>query len=60
MTDTEVLNWLLANITYMEHGDNKDPGFMNEYWPHRDTDCDPIEDVMGMTLRQYVEFRSKK
>ncbi len=57
MDDKLILDWLLANVNYMEHG----PGKYN-FWPHDDSD--PVfiyeEDKLGLTLRQYIEARIKE
>ena len=55
MTDTEILNWLEKNCGYMEHGDTRD---RSGYWPHRETDCEPKMEFVGLTLREYVELRA--
>ena len=53
MTDTEILNWLFSNITYVEHGPTA-----YAFWPHKDDEYMTFEeDKLGMTLREYVEVR---
>ena len=37
-TDKQILDWLEANVVYMEHGDKKD---LSKYWPQTDTDICP-------------------
>ena len=51
-TDKQILDWLEANVVYMEHGDKKD---LSKYWPQTDTDICPDEDCVDLTLREYVE-----
>ena len=59
MNDTQILNWLLENITYMEHGVAR-----GAFWPHLDPQGDKMiifeEDKEGLTLREYVEARIKE
>lgn len=59
-SDTEVLNWILENINYMEHGANKEHPY--NFWPHDNSDPHYIyqEDKLNMTLREYVEARIKE
>ena len=56
MTDTEILNWLLSNITYMEHGSVAD---RYKYWPQsvEDFEMDLDSHYIGLNLRDYVETR---
>ena len=57
LTDTEILNWLLSNVNYMEHGPDK-----YAFWPHEDFDPSLLfeEDKLGLTLREYVVARIKE
>ena len=53
ITDTDRLNWLLSNITYMEHGPDK-----YAFWPHKDEEFMTFEeDKLGMTLTEYIDSR---
>jgi hypothetical protein len=51
-TDSEILDWLEANVVYMEHGDKAD---MSKYWPQSHTDPEPEEGCVDLSLREYVE-----
>ena len=59
MNDTEVLNWLLANVNYLEHGADASHPF--NFWPHEARDEYIFEaDKLGLNLREYVEARIKE
>ena len=57
MTDTEILDWLVANTTYLEHG-----GGMYDFWPQADDEEYFIreDDKVGLLLREYVAARIKE
>lgn len=53
MTDKEMLEWILANVTYLEHSGEQ------SYWPHTEWDLRPKEDFVGLSLREYIERVAK-
>ena len=55
LNDTQILDWLEKNCVYFEHGDRTDE---SSYWPHKETDCAPVEAFAGLSIREYVETRA--
>ncbi len=57
ITDQDRFEWLLENITYMEHN----PKDITGYWPQEAGDGMTAEEslYMGMDLREYIDFRMK-
>jgi hypothetical protein len=54
LTDTEILDWLEKHCVYLEHGERIDE---TAYWPHREVDCNPVEEFVGLSIREYVANR---
>lgn len=55
-TDTEILNWLLKNVNYLEHHADTDHPF--NFWPHEEAEGLVFqEDKLGLSLREYVVAR---
>lgn len=52
-TDSEILAWLLDNVTYIEHGDRE---AKDAFWPHIEPFDNEI-DYSGLDLREYIESR---
>jgi len=62
-TDTQILNWLLKRVEYLEHsgpnGENCRDMDSGSYWPQTfnpdDELCPAVEALSGLDLRAYVE-----
>lgn len=60
-TDTEILNWLLSRVEYLEHKDslgrNARLQEQGGYWPQTSEDCEGAADqrFVGLNLRDYIK-----
>lgn len=59
ITDADRIKWIAQNMTYMEHGADKEHPY--NFWPHDNSDpayiCD--ESKVGMTILEYIDSRIK-
>ena len=58
-TDTEILDWIMLNMDYFEHGGRS---LGDGYWPQteEDFDADPESHYIGLSLRDYIETRMEE
>ena len=58
ITDTQRLNWLIENVTYLEHkidGELPHKVPLGAWWPQEPKDINTDPDLVGLNLKEYID-----